>query len=247
MPSSTKNFYSDIHSRTIKNIKSKKIGNVISMAVSSFNNEKKSKKIIEIGCGYGQILYLLKTRGFKNLTGLDLNKQAISFIKKEFKFIKAFYGSALKIDIKKKYDIVLCNGVLHHTNSLKKGIKEIKKISKNNGKIVLGIYLFKNSLFDFFVKTLRILSFIFPYKITRILLKPFPIIYSDAILDHMYVPILKLNSKAEIERYFKENNLDTIKIYTFNPFVKKNRFLSWVFYNESFYKIYILKNSKIDL
>lgn len=242
MPSSTKNFYSDIHSRTIKNIKSKKIGNVISMAVHSFDNQKKSKKIIEIGCGYGQILYLLKKKGFKNLTGLDLNIQAISFIKKEFKFIKAYHGSALKIDIKKKYDIVICNGVLHHTNSLKKGIKELKKISKNNGKVILGIYLFKNSLFDYFVKTLRNLSFIIPYNITRILLTPFPIIYSDAILDHMYVPILKLNSKTEIEKYFKENNLEIIKTHTFNPFVKKNRFLSWIFYNVSFFKIYILKN-----
>ena len=148
MPLNTGRFYSDIHLRTIRQVKSKKkIGDVVSMAVSCFKPEKKSKKIIEIGTGYGQILYLLRKKGFKDLTGLDSNSEAISFIRKNFKFIKTHYGSALNINLKKKYDVVLCNGVLHHTNSLEKGIKELCRILKKDGKIIIGLYLFKNSFF----------------------------------------------------------------------------------------------------
>ena len=41
MPSNTGNFYSDIHLRTLKQIKSKKTtGDVIAMAVNLFKNEK---------------------------------------------------------------------------------------------------------------------------------------------------------------------------------------------------------------
>ena len=102
MPSNTGSFYSDIHLRTLKQIKSKQTtGDVIAMAVSLFKDEKKFKKIIEVGTGYGQILYLLKEKGFNDLSGLDINKQAVSYIKKNFKFIKMNYGSALKINNKK--------------------------------------------------------------------------------------------------------------------------------------------------
>jgi hypothetical protein len=121
---------------------------------------------------------------------------------------------------------------------------ELNKICKNNGKIILGLYLFKNSFFDFFVKILRKLSLIFPYKITKNLLMPFPIKYSDAILDHMYVPVLKLNSKEDIIKYFNKNNLKIKKVYNFNPFIKNNKFLSKIFYNDSFFKIFVLQKSK---
>ena len=244
MPFSTGSFYSDIHLRTIKQVRSKKtIGDVIAMSVSLFEKEKKFKKIIELGTGYGQILYLLKKKGFNNLSGLDINKKAVSFIKKNFKFVKMNYGSALKIRDKKKYDIVLCNGVLHHTNSLEKGLNQLKKILKKNGKIFLGLYLFKNSFFEYFIKMLRILAFIFPYKLTKILLNPFPIKYSDAILDHMYVPIIKLNTKKEIYELFKKNNLSIKKTYSFNPLTKKNDILRLIFYNDSYFKIYVLQKS----
>ena len=244
MSFSTGSFYSDIHLRTIKQVKSKKtIGDVIAMAVALFDKEKKNKKIIEIGTGYGQILYLLKKKGFNDLSGLDINKEAVAFIKKNFKFIKINYGSALKIKDKKKYDIVLCNGVLHHTNSLEKGLNQLNKIVKKNGKIFLGLYLFKYSFFDYFIKTLRILALIFPYKFTRLLLNPFPIKYSDAILDHMYVPIIKLNTKNEIYEFFKKNNLTVKKTFSFNPLIKKNNFLKSIFYNDSFFKIYVLQKS----
>ena len=244
MPSNTGNFYSDIHLRTLKQIKSKKTtGDVIAMAVNLFKNEKKFTKIIEIGTGYGQILYLLSKKGFNDLSGLDINKEAVSFIKKNFKFINMNYGSALKINNKKKYDIVLCNGVLHHTNSLEKGIIQLNKILKKDGKIFLGLYLFKFSFFEYFVKTLRIFALIFPYKFTKSLLNIFPVKYSDAILDHMYVPIINLNTKNEIYEIFKKNNLTIKKTYSFNPLIKKNNFLKSIFYNDSFFKIYVLKKS----
>ena len=242
MPSNTGSFYSDIHLRTIKQVKSKKtIGDVIAMAVALFDKEKKDKKIIEIGTGYGQILYLLKKKGFNNLSGIDINKEAVLFIKKNLKFVKIKYGSALKIKDKKKYDIVLCNGVLHHTNSLEKGLYQLNKILKKNGKIFLGLYLFKDSFFEYFVKIIRILALIFPYKFIKLLLSPFPIKYSDFILDHMYVPIIKLNTKKEIYELFKKNNLSVKRTYTFNPLIKKNNFLKQIIFNDSFFKIYVLR------
>ena len=164
------------------------------------------------------------------------------FIKKNFKFIKIKYGSALRINSKKKYDIILCNGVLHHTNSLEKGLHQINKILNENGKIFLGLYLFKNIFFDIFFKILRFFSFIFPYNVMKCLMYFFPVKYSDAILDHMYVPIIKLNTKKEIFELFKKNKLVLKKTYEFNPFLKKKRsMIKTLLYNDSFFKIYVLQ------
>ena len=59
----------------------------------------------------------------------------------------------------------------------------------------------------------------------------------------MYVPIIKLNTKKEIYELFKKNNLSIKKTYSFNPLTKKNDILRLIFYNDSYFKIYVLQKS----
>ena len=42
--------------------------------------------------------------------------------------------------IEKKFDIILCSGVLHHMNDPSKGLKTLLRVLKNNGFLKLGLY-----------------------------------------------------------------------------------------------------------
>jgi len=59
----------------------------------------------------------------------------------------------------------------------------------------------------------------------------------------MYVQIIKLNTKNEIYEFFKKNNLNVKITYSFNSLIKKNNFLKSIFYNDSFFKIYVLQKA----
>jgi len=42
----------------------------------------KNNKVIDIGCGYGQVLRYLKNQGFENLLGIDINSNALESLHK---------------------------------------------------------------------------------------------------------------------------------------------------------------------
>jgi len=93
----------------------------------------KSSKILEVGCNIGTQLLFLQKMGFKNLYGIETNKEAIEISKSITKDINIIQGSALDIPFKNKYfDLVFTSGVLIHISpiDIKKVIQEIYRCSK---------------------------------------------------------------------------------------------------------------------
>lgn len=101
--------------------------------------------IIDIGCGTGLISNLFAMRyPNSNFTGIDFSKSVnyaqefattnnilnVSFIKKDF----------LKFQTKKQYDVVICQGVLHHIPESEIALKKLCDLVKPGGKLVLGLY-----------------------------------------------------------------------------------------------------------
>jgi len=72
----------------------------------------KDAKILDVGCGSGEILYILKTCGFKNLVGVDIIDQNLKGIK-YFK-IDINNPEELKKSLKEKFDVVLLIEVIEH-------------------------------------------------------------------------------------------------------------------------------------
>jgi SAM-dependent methyltransferase len=99
-------------------------------------------KILDIGCGTGYILNLFAHRYKSSFDGIDFSDAidvAKSFSKQNnVKNIKYFKSDFLQIDQTEKYDIVLCQGVLHHIPDYKKAVDLIKKITKK--KLILAVY-----------------------------------------------------------------------------------------------------------
>ena len=77
---------------------------------------KNSKSVIEFGCNIGLNLLALKYINKKiQITGVDINEEAINFLKNQ-SIAETFNESILSIKLKKKYDITFIKGVLIHIN-----------------------------------------------------------------------------------------------------------------------------------
>jgi len=80
-----------------------------------------NKKILDLGCGTGEISLFYKTCGASYVEGIDFNPKSIqqaNFYKKKKKItgINFYCKDIVKYKIKKKFDIIICNGVLPHIN-----------------------------------------------------------------------------------------------------------------------------------
>ena len=75
----------------------------------------KKIKILEVGCNIGNQLNCLYKMGFKNLYGIELQKECLKIIKKKNIFIKVVNGSADYLPFKNNsFDLVFTNNVLIH-------------------------------------------------------------------------------------------------------------------------------------
>lgn len=69
-------------------------------------------KILEIGCGYGNLLFALQNEGFKNIIGMDVSEQAVSYCTRHGLPVQK--GNILSYVGNEQYDVVLMSHVLEH-------------------------------------------------------------------------------------------------------------------------------------
>ena len=107
----------------------------------------KDKKILEIGCGTGQLTnYLAATTFSKKVYGTDLSinslKLANDFKKKSnINNVEFIQMNLFKPCFKKNsMDLVISNGVIHHTYNPKIGFSTISDLVKPGGFIIISLY-----------------------------------------------------------------------------------------------------------
>ena len=96
-------------------------------------NLNRSMKILEVGANISVQLIFLQKMGFKNLYGIEINREAIEFSKSITKNIDIIQGSVLDIPFKDNYfDLVFTSGLLIHIapSDINRAITEIYRCSK---------------------------------------------------------------------------------------------------------------------
>jgi ubiquinone/menaquinone biosynthesis C-methylase UbiE len=98
------------------------------------------KKVLEYGCATGDISVLWAKKG-ANVTGIDISEQAIyqakQKAKKENLHINFIVANAENTGLNdKEFDIIIGNGIIHHLD-LNNAYRELSRLIKNNGKIIL--------------------------------------------------------------------------------------------------------------
>ncbi len=214
---SVENFYTLIQKQILKEIvKSKKQPNSHDdfeewIKINKRKYFKKKCKILEIGPGFtGNWLKILKKNNFQNLYALDINTETVKELKK-LKFINVKHGSILNLPYKDNYfDFVICYGVIHHTSNPLKAFNEVFRVTKKNGYSYIGLYLFRNSVFEYIVRIWRIIGKYTSYKIVHKLVKNVSSL-NRFFLDHTYVPILNLYNSNEVEQIFKKKKFTIVE------------------------------------
>lgn len=112
-------------------------------AITTALNLKADARIIELGCGTGELAKLLSTQTEAEVTGVDLSPAFIERASRTFSGPKLSYATAdlsKEEDVKRlgsQFDAVVGNGILHHlVNSLTEVLVQLKAVLKPGGQLV---------------------------------------------------------------------------------------------------------------
>ena len=97
--------------------------------------------VLDIGCGGGLICESLYNLG-ANVTGLDFSPNNIRVAKKHAKLkelnINYVCKDIEKVDLNKKFDLIILFEILEHLDNWQSLVNKIKKNLKKNGKIIIS-------------------------------------------------------------------------------------------------------------
>ena len=208
------NYKDDDNKQTIlekgdKNILAKKFKNFIGY----------KKKVLEVGCGTGQLSIYFSLGTNNKIVGLDPTIQSLSLAKNfanknEITNIEFVNADILDdILVEDYFDFVWCNGVLHHTKNPYKAFEIISKSLKSEGYILVGLY---NKIGRLRTIIRKYISKLFGIKFLEIFdpsLKNLKISDKEKeawIKDQYFHPIESLHTLDEVLNWFKKNNIEYI-------------------------------------
>ena len=177
------------------------------------------KKVLEVGCGTGQLSIYFSLGTNNKIVGFDPTIQSLNLAKNfadkneitNIEFVNAdIFDDVLERDY---FDFIWCNGVLHHTKDPYKAFEIVTKSLKDEGYILIGLYNKIGRIRTIFRKYL---SKIFGKKFLEIFdptLKNLKISSEERkswIKDQYFHPIESLHTLDEVLDWFKKNDIEFI-------------------------------------
>jgi SAM-dependent methyltransferase len=104
---------------------------------------RQSSMIIDVGCGVGSNLDLLKSMGFQ-VIGIDSEIYSLSFAKKCLSAVSLVNGNLINLPFKSNsIGLIIATDILEHLDDDIIGIKEIHRTLKQGGKAIFTVPAFK--------------------------------------------------------------------------------------------------------
>ena len=182
-----------------------------------------NKKILEVGAGTCQLSNYLSIGNRNEIIAFDANFSSLKigsdFAKKNgLKNVDFICGDIFDENFEEEYfDIILCNGVLHHTKDTFAAMKKISKCLKKDGIILIGLYNKIGRIRTFFRKYMykllgkKYLMIFDPVlrKINKESVKKI-----DAWIKDQYThPVERSHTYDELLRAFEETNIKFFNSY----------------------------------
>ena len=215
------------------------------------------KNVLEVGCGTGQLSIFFSIGANNNIVGLDPTIESLKLAKNfsdknnitNIKFVNADIFDDVLSD--NYFDLIWCNGVLHHTKDPYGAFEILVKSLKKEGYLLIGLYnkigrvrtIFRRYMFKFFGR--KILDKIDP---TLRNLK-FDENEKNAWIRDQYIhPIESIHTIDEVLNWFDKNNITFISSipsadfdYDYNDIFKKKS--SGTFFSRILNQISMIFNS----
>ena len=143
-----KDFYEKHPFPDYKNYSKNKLYNVGRGAVYTRwldDNIPRNARVLEVGCGTGQLSNFLALERNRKVTGVDLSHASLG-IANEFKRNNSVENASFirqdlfSLAFDDSFDAVICNGVLHHTSDAFKGFNTISAFVRPGGMLAIGLY-----------------------------------------------------------------------------------------------------------
>lgn len=97
---------------------------------------KKNDFVLDLGCGDGLNIKILRRMGVKKIYGVDISKRLLSEAKKNNPRTRFYRASSESLPFKSNtFDVVLVDSVFHHLMRYGKSLKEIKRVLKSKGRL----------------------------------------------------------------------------------------------------------------
>jgi SAM-dependent methyltransferase len=104
------------------------------------------KRVLDMGCGTGEYALWYAINGAASVTGIDLSEGSLKVARKRKHSSKIENAEFLKMDILNgafpadSFDYSYSVGVLHHTGDPLRGFKELVRVTKPGGVVVVSLY-----------------------------------------------------------------------------------------------------------
>jgi ubiquinone/menaquinone biosynthesis C-methylase UbiE len=98
------------------------------------------RNVLDVGTGNGGFIYVLKKIfPHAEITGVDPNRESLEAARERYPEITFRQMTAEKLDFANNiFDVVSISMALHHLPKVKKGLREIKRVVKPNGYIIIN-------------------------------------------------------------------------------------------------------------
>ncbi len=144
-----------------------------------FDQDVKSTdaSFLDIGCGIGRHLLVLRNNGITNMLGFDIMPELVHTARKEYAVKNVFVANASRIPLRNEsIDICLLYNVIEHCSNPAKVLEEVHRVLKKEGILYMdvpngrsmGDRIFRWGGIVFYGKTSHIQTFTFD-KVSRLL------------------------------------------------------------------------------
>lgn len=118
---------------------SRMLFNIVYKTIKS-TNIKNGSRILDVGCGTGNLLYLLEkqNKNFK-LYGIDISEKMLKVAEKKLNNASLIRTSVFNLDkkFKNNFDYIFVVDAFHHIPEQEKTMKKFHKLLKKNGKLII--------------------------------------------------------------------------------------------------------------
>jgi len=124
----------------------------------------KGKRVLDVGCGTGELAFLIGSRGAKEVIGIDYSYSAIHIAKQSYKLPELVYKCMDVRNVTGQFDVITLVGILEHIDKPEELLIKAKRLLKKGGSIIVTCPNWSNPR-GYILQTLRHL---FSAKITLV-------------------------------------------------------------------------------